>query len=74
MCTVVIESINLITSPGADALAWYTVEREREQRYTQIVVVSFVKCFAEVYKADIERFLFKLISLVHMLLCNCITD
>ena len=34
MCTVVIESINLITSPCADALARYTVEREREQRYT----------------------------------------
>ena len=34
--TVVIESINLITSPRADALARYTVEREREQRYTSI--------------------------------------
>ena len=29
VCTVVIESINLITSPRADALARYTVERER---------------------------------------------
>ena len=29
MRTVVIESINLITSPCADALARYTVERER---------------------------------------------
>ena len=37
MCvyTVVIESINLITSPRADALARYTVERERATLHMQ---------------------------------------